>query len=107
MSRLNYNIKKRCPNCGKLFKLPYVRKSKAMDNIIRYYPCPHCGYVGVVLFNEKKKRRKWKKLKGCMRCKVPFSVEPHHSRGMCKRCTALYYKSDNYIKNKTLNAIKK
>lgn len=68
-------LQKRCENCNKLYSIPLIRTSRALDNLIRFYPCPHCNF-----HNTEDQKQK------CSDCLVPFSVEKFYASFLCKRC---------------------
>lgn len=86
MNHQHYELKKRCSACGRQYIIPHIRKSRALDNVIRFAPCPHCGHADKVIYAIQIKRRKWKGFYYCERCRTPFDAEPHYAHGMCKRC---------------------
>ena len=83
-------IKRRCENCNNIdlvdtFSFSTVKKIAA----IRYIPCKTCGYYEEPLY------KKYNNDKRCDSCHIPFSIEKHFCKNLCKRCynRVIYRKS--------------
>lgn len=77
---INKYIQKRCPKCGKLYKIPNPKGKKLKDLLIEYYPCTHCGY------SKYNNDPRFKDIKKCEMCKMPFNLVEYKAHGLCHRC---------------------
>jgi len=88
------SIKKRCERCEEIFEIPLLKKCPARETLLRYYPCPKCGYFRYSGIKDLSKTGR------CKSCYIPFGIVDHHAKGLCSRCIMRYYRSNDPDKNK-------
>lgn len=74
------SIKKRCERCEEMFEIPLLKKCPAREVLLRYYPCPKCGYFRYSGTKDLSKTGR------CRSCYIPFGIVDHNCLGFCKRC---------------------
>jgi len=78
-------VTKICQRCEERYTIPIgQKKTRLSDKIIRFYPCPHCGYPDDIE-NEGNNNLNKDKMGRCRMCSVPFYIIDHHAKGLCAR----------------------